>query len=153
MVNRSISEFLIFVTPGLASAAVAGAAWWTRPGRAALRTGKAAAISVARAAVERWIPVALAALISITLGVVAYAGHTLDVSSGRALHGAVIALLASAGALAIYWAMGRFVRQIAMLVGLWALSLVPLYYYAFFALVVVVTYTQCAPGNSDCPFG
>src|SRR6185437_2345043 len=152
MVNNA-SEILFYAAPGVASAAVAGAAWWTKPGRAALRAGKAAAISVVRAAVQQSVPVVLAGLISVTLGVLAYTGHALDVSSDQALHGAVIALLASALALGIYWALGRFVRQLAMLVVVWVASLVPLYFYAFFALIIVLRNTQCRPGNPGCLFG
>jgi hypothetical protein len=150
MVNNGI-EVLILGTPALASAAVAGAAWWTKPGRAALRAGRAAAISVVRAAVQQWIPVVLAGLISVAIGVLVYIGHALDVSSNQALHGAVIALLASALALGIYWALGRFVRQRAMLVVVWVASLVPLYYYAFFAWIAVAAYTQCGPQAYECP--
>ncbi|MGN6866818.1 MAG: hypothetical protein ACTHMY_00280 [Solirubrobacteraceae bacterium] len=100
MVNNA-TEVLIYATPAMASAAVAGAAWWTKPGRAALRAGKVAAMSVVRTAV----------------------------------------------------AVGRFVRQLAMVVVVWVASLVPLYFYAFFALVMVLGYTQCGPGNPGCLFG
>lgn len=150
MVNNA-SEILIFATPVVASAAVTGAAWWTQPGRAALRAGRAAAISAGRAAAPRWIPVALAALISVTVGVLAYLGRTLEVSSDRALHGAVIATLATAVALGIYWALGIVARRVATVVGLWALSLVPLYYFAFFAWIAVAGYTQCGPQAYECP--
>jgi hypothetical protein len=146
-------EILIIATPALASAAVVAAAWWTKPGRVALRAGRAAAISVVRVALRRCVPAALVASISVTLGVLAYVGHAPDVSGDQAIHGAVIALLASALALSIYWALGRFVRRLAMLVVVWVASLVPLYYYAFFALIIALTYTQCGPGASDCPLG
>jgi hypothetical protein len=135
----------------VASAAVAGAAWWTQPGRAALRAGRTAAISVGRAAAERWTPVALAALISVTLAVLAYVNHALDVSSGQALHGAVIALLASAVALGGYWALGVVVRRLVTLAGLWVVSLGPLYFYALWAWLVVLGYTQCGPQAYECP--
>lgn len=150
MVNNA-TEILIFATPVVASASVAGAAWWTRHGRAALHTGRAAAISVGRAAVERWILLALAALISITVGLLAYLGRALEVSSGQALHGAVIATLATAAALGMYWALGIVARRLATVVGLWALSILPLYYYAFFAWIAVARYTQCGPQAYECP--
>jgi hypothetical protein len=151
MVNNTPIELLIFATPALASAAVAGAAWWTEPGRAALRAGRAAAISVGRAAVQRWIPVAMVALISVTIGVLAYVGHALEVSSAQALHGAVIALLASALALGMYWGLGIVVRHLVTLGGLWVVSLLPLYFYAFFAWILVAGYTQCGPQAYECP--
>jgi hypothetical protein len=153
MVDSSIVQFLFISTPGLASAAVAGDAWWTKPARAALRAGGAAARSVGRVAVQRWIPAALVVLISVTLGVLAYVGHTPDVSGDRVIHGAVIALLASGLALSLYWGLARVVREFVTLFAVWVLSLVPLYYYAFFAFVIVVTYTQCGPASIDCPFG
>ena len=150
MVN-TVGQVLIFATPALASAAVAGAAWRMERGRAAIRAGRVAAISVARAAVRRWIPVALAALISVTIGVLAYLGHAVDVTSGRALHGALLALLASAIALGVYWVLGIVVRRLVTLGGLWALSLMPLYSYALVAWLVVAGYTQCGPQAYECP--
>jgi hypothetical protein len=150
MVNNA-TEILIFATPAVASAAVTGAAWWTKHGRATLRAGRAAAISVGRAAAQRWIPAALAALSSVTVGVLAYLGRALEVSSGQALHGAVIATLATAVALGLYWALGIVARRVATVVGLWALSLVPLYSYAFFAWIAVAGYTQCGPQAYECP--
>jgi hypothetical protein len=144
------SALLIYATPGVASAAVAGAAWWTERGRAALR---AVAGSAVRMAAKRLIPAALVALISLALGVVAYAGHAPDVSGDQAVHGAAIALLASALALSVYWGLGRFVRRFGALMAVWMVSLVPLYFYAFFALVIALTYTQCGPGNPGCLFG
>ena len=148
MVNDP-SELLIFATPALASAAVAGTAWWTRS--VAVRVGRTVAASAARAAVQRWIPVALVVLISVTIGVLAYFGRALDVSSGQALHGAVIALLASALALAGYWVLGIVARHLVIVFGVWALSLVPLYSDAFFAWIVVAGYTQCGPQAYECP--
>lgn len=150
MVNNA-AEMLIFAAPAVASAAVAGAAWWTQPGRAAIRAGRAAAISVGRAAAERWTPVVLAALISVTLAVLAYVDRALDVSSGQALHGAVIALLASAVALGMYWALGVVVRRLVTLAGLWVVSLAPLYFYALWAWLVVLGFTQCGPQAYECP--
>jgi hypothetical protein len=143
------SELLIFATPALASAAVAGTAWWTRS--VAVRVGRTVAASAARAAVQRWIPVALVVLISVTIGVLAYLGRALEVSSDRALHGAVIAALATAMALGIYWALGIVARRAATVVGLWALSLVPLYLFGFFAWIAVARYTQCGPQAYECP--
>jgi hypothetical protein len=101
--------------------------------------------------VQRWIPAALVALISATLGVLAYVGHALGVSSAQALHGAVIALLASAVALVIYWVLGRVVRHLVNLGGLWVVSLAPLYFYALWAWLVVAGYTQCGPQAYECP--
>lgn len=152
MVNSDLTVLLFYGTPAVASAVVTGAAWRTKPGRAALRAGGAAATSIVRAAVRRWIPAALVVSISAALGALAYAGHAPEVSAGQAVHGAVIALLASALALSVYWALGRFVRQLAMLIVVWVASLVPLYFYAFFALIIALTYTQCGPGNSGCLF-
>lgn len=146
-----VNNMLIYAAPALASAAVAGLAWRTKPGRAALHAGRAAAISVGRAAVQRWIPVALAALISTTIGVLVYLGHALDVSSGQALHGAVIAVVASILALAGYWALGIVARHFVTVFGVWALSLMPLYYYAFLAWIAVAGYTQCGPQAYECP--
>lgn len=153
MVNNDLRVLLIYATPAVASAVVGGAAWWTRPGRAALRAGGAATMSIARAAARTCIPAALVVSISIGLGALAYGGHAPYVSSDRAVHGALIALLASVLALSVYWGLGRVVRQLAMLVVVWVASLVPLYFYAFFALVFALTYTQCGPENPGCLFG
>lgn len=150
MVNN-LAELLTYATPALASAAVAGAAWWTAPGRAALRAGSAAAISAGRAAVERWIPAALVALISVTLGVLAYVGHALEVSGAQALQGAAIAVLASGLALGMYRAMGRLARRLPWLAVGWVASLVPLYLYALLAFLIVAGYTQCGPQAYECP--
>jgi hypothetical protein len=152
MVNNDFTVVLFYGTPAVVSAVVGGAAWWTERGRAALCAGGAAAMSVVRAAVRRSIPAALVVSISVAFGGLAYAGHAPDVSAGQAVHGAVIALVASALALSVYWALGRFVRQLAMLVMVWLASLVPLYFYAFFALIFALTYTQCGPGNPGCLF-
>ena len=140
MVNN-FGEVLVLTTPALATAAVAGVTWWSRPGRAPANS----------VALGGWIPIALAALISVTIGVLAYLGHALDVSGGRALHGAVLALLASATALGAYWVLGIFVRRLVTLGGLWALSLMPLYLYALFAWLAVAGYTQCGPQAYECP--
>lgn len=86
-----------------------------------------------------------------TVGVLAYLGRALEVSSGQALHGAVIAMLATAVALGMYWALGIAARRVATVVGLWALSLVPLYYFAFFAWIALARYTQCGPQAYECP--
>lgn len=153
MVNSDFTVLLFYATPAVASAVVGGVAWWTTPGRAALRASGAAAMSIVRVAVRRCIPAALVVSISVALGALAYAGHASYVSSGRAVHGAVIAVLASALALSLYWGLGRVVRQLAMLIVVWVASLVPLYFYAFFALVFALTYTQCGPGNPGCLFG
>src|SRR5690348_9565929 len=119
MVNKDLHLLLVYATPAVASAAVGGAAWWTKPGRAALRAGGAATMSIVRAAVRRCIPAALVLSIGIGLGALAYGGHAPYVSSDRAVHGAVIALLASVLALSVYWGLGRVVRQLAMLVVVW----------------------------------
>ncbi|HET6867069.1 MAG TPA: hypothetical protein VFH80_14205 [Solirubrobacteraceae bacterium] len=150
MVNSS-TEILILATPAPASAAVAGVAWWYKPGRAAVQAGRAAAISVGRAAAQRRIPAALAALISITVGSLAYVGRALEVSSGQALHGAVIAALASAIALGLYWFLGIVIRRLVTLFGVWVLSLMPLYFYVFLAWIMVARYTQCGPQAYECP--
>jgi len=150
-VVNNATAILIFATPGVASAAVAGTAWWTKPGRAALRTGRAVAGSAVRMAAKRWTPAALVALISVAVGVLAYNGHALDVSSAQALHGAVIALLASAVALGAYWALGRVARHLGTVFGLWAVGLFPLYFYAFWAWLLVAGYTQCGPQAYECP--
>jgi hypothetical protein len=95
--------------------------------------------------------VALTAVISVTIGALAYFGHAVDVSGPRALHGALLALLASAIALGVYWVLGIVVRQLVTLGGLWVLSLMPLYFYALFAWLVVAGYTQCGPQAYECP--
>ncbi len=152
MVNNDSTVVLFYGTPAVASALVGGVAWWSKPGRTALRAGGAAAMSIVRAAVRRWIPAALVMSISVALGALAYAGHAPEVGGGQAVHGAVIALLASAPALSVYWALGRVVRQVAMLIVVWVASLMPLYFYAFIALTFALSYTQCGPGNSGCLF-
>lgn len=151
MVSSTLTQLLTFATPPLASAAIAGSAWWYEPGRAALRAGGAAAISIGRAAVQRWIPVTVAALISVAIGALVYVGRALEVSNAQALHGAVIAALASALALGVYWVLGIVVRRLVTLGGLWALSLLPLYFYGFFAWIFVARYTQCPPNAYECP--
>jgi hypothetical protein len=137
MVNNNFTELLIYATPALASAAVAGAAWWTQPGRVALRA--AGSVSVG-----------LAALIGVTIGVVVYSGHAADVSTGRALGGALVAFVASALPLGLYWAMGRLVRRLVVLVVAWVASLAPLYYYALFAVLITYSLTQCGATTSEC---
>jgi hypothetical protein len=102
-------------------------------------------------AAQRSIPAALVALISVTLGVLAYTGHALEVSSAQALHGAIIALLASALALGMYWVLGCVVRHLVTLGGLWVVSLAPLYFYALWAWLLVAGYTQCGPQAYECP--
>ena len=142
---------LLWATPAVATLAVAGAAWWTKPGSAALRAGGAASSPGGRAALRRSIPAALAALISVTLAVLAYMGHASDVTSDRALAGAAVAALASAVALGMYWAIGRVVRHLVTLAGLWVVALMPLYFYAFVVFLWVATYTQCGPQSYECP--
>jgi hypothetical protein len=63
----------------------------------------------------------------------------------------VLALLASALALTMYWALGIVVRHLVTLAGLWVVSLVPLYFYAFFAWLIVAGHTQCGPQAYECP--
>jgi hypothetical protein len=148
MVN-SFTELLICGTPAVVTAAVAGTAWWTQPPRRALRVGGAVAGSALRRAARREIPVALVALTSVACGVLAFVTHPADVSGGRALGGAVVALMASALPLSLYWVMGRVVRRLLVLVVAWAVSLAPLYYYALFAALIVFSLSQCGPA-SDC---
>jgi hypothetical protein len=150
MVNK-LEQILAVSTPALASAAVAGAAWWSQHGNDVLRAGRAAASSVGRVVIRRWIPVALAALISVTIGALVYSGHAVEVSGARALHGALLALLASAIALGVYWILGIVVRRLVTLAGLWVLGLMPLYFYALFAWLVVAGYAQCGPQAYECP--
>jgi hypothetical protein len=146
MVNNNPAELLVYATPGLASLVVACAAWWAAPGRAG-------AIPAVTASVRRYIPAALVALISVTLGVVAYAGHAPGLTGDRALEGGVVAFLASALPLSLYWLMGRVLRPLVAVVMAWAVGLAPLYYYALIASLIVVGYTQCGPGSTDCPLG
>ncbi len=152
MVSKPLSEILVYATPALASLAVAGSAWWTAPGRVGtLRARRTAVFSACRVVAKRWIPVALVALISVTLGVLAYSGHAPDVSRSQALAGAAIALLACGMALSMYWALGRLVRRLPFLVVGWIASLVPLYAYALLALLIVAGHTQCGPEAYECP--
>lgn len=127
----SSTQLIAFATPAVASVAVVCAARW---------------------AAKRWIPAALVAVISVTLGVVAYLARAPGLSIGQAIAGAVVAVLASSLPLSLYWAMGRFVRDLVALVVGWVASLAPLYFYALYALLFVVAYTQCG-GSSGCPFG
>jgi hypothetical protein len=150
---RESSQPLAYAMPALASLAVVCAAWWTAPRRAALRPGGTAANPIVRLIGRRWIPAVLVAVIGATLGVLAYLGHAPGLSSGRAIGGAVVALVASSLPLSLYWAMGRFVRDMVALVVAWLASLVLLYYYALIAALIVVGYTQCGPGSSSCPLG
>lgn len=124
--------------------AVACAAWWTAPRHVAPPP-----VSIAK----RLIPAALVAVITVTVGVVAYLGHAPGVSTGRAIGGAVVAVLASVLPLSLYWAAGRFVRDLVDLVLAWLASLAPLYIYAVIESLIVVAYTQCGPGSSECPLG
>jgi hypothetical protein len=148
MVSRPLSESLLFAAPALASLAVAGASWWAKPGRVP-RSGDEA--EAGRAIAPRWIAVALAALISVAFGVEAYVDHAAEVSSGQALGGAVIALLATTVPLGVYWAMGLLTRRLEWLVVVWVASLVPLYVYALVALLLVISHTQCGPQAYECP--
>jgi hypothetical protein len=139
--------------PALASLAVVCAAWWTAPRRAALRPGGTAANPIVRPIGRRWFPASLVLVISATLGVLAYLCHAPDLSGDRAIGGAVVAVVAASLPLSLYWALGRFVRDIVALVVAWMASLVLLYYYALIAVLIVVGYTQCGPGSSSCPLG
>ena len=151
MVSNALSEVLLYGTPAVASLAVAGSAWWTASGRTTVDRTRAGGMSVSRVAGQRWISAALVAAISVALGVLSYAGHAPDVSRSQALDGAAIALLASAPPLGMYWALGRLVRRLPSLVVGWIASLVPLYFYAFLALVIVAGHTQCGPEAYECP--
>ena len=64
-----------------------------------------------------------------------------------------VAAGASAIPLSVYYAIGRFVRAVSVIVITWIASLMLLYPYAFIASICVVTQTQCGPGASDGPFG
>lgn len=158
MVNRPDEPvvFMIYATPAAASLAVAVAAWWTAPGRAPLAQIAAWRSAVARSAAVRvarwrWVPVALVVLVSAAIGVLAYLTRVPDVNSSRALGGAAIALAASLVPLSIYYAIGRLIKHAMTMLGVWLVSLLPLYYYAVVALIVVSASTQCTPGQYDCP--
>jgi hypothetical protein len=93
------------------------------------------------------------ASISVAFGLVAYLGHAPGLSSDRAVEGAVVAFLASAMPLSLYWLIGGVSRKLLLVAVVWAVSLAPLYYYALVAALVVVGYTHCGPGSTDCPLG
>jgi hypothetical protein len=156
MVNNDLIVFVILATPALASPSVAAAAWWTAPGRAPLGQvaawrSAAARTAAARVARWRWAPAALVVLISAALGLLAYLSRAPDVSGSRALDGAAIALAASAIPLSMYYTLGRLIRRAMAVLVVWLLSLLPLYYYAIFAVIVVASWAQCTPGQYECP--
>ena len=150
MVN-SLTEALLFATPALVSLAVTSATWWTAPDRAAPRAGGTVATRSVRVGPKQLIPIWLVGLISATLGVLAYLGHAPEVGSGQAVHGGAIAFLATAFPLGMYWVLARLARRMPSVVVGWVASLVPLYFYAFFAWIWVAGYTQCGPQAYECP--
>jgi hypothetical protein len=73
-------------------------------------------------------------------------------SAGRAIEGIFVAVLASVIAMSGYWLLGRLLDLITLVVA-WGLGLVPLYYYAGVASLVVIGYTQCGAPGISCPLG
>lgn len=84
-------------------------------------------------------------------GVAVYAGRDAGVTTGRALHGAVVAALATGLPLTGYYALAAWARPRLVVFGCWVLSLVPLYIYFLIVLFGVAGLTNCPPGVSDCP--
>ena len=93
MISES-SQLLAYAMPALASLAVVCAAWWTAPRRAAPQPGGTAANPIVGLIGRRWIPASLVAVISASLGMLAYLCHAPGLSGDRAIGGAVVALIA-----------------------------------------------------------
>jgi hypothetical protein len=91
------------------------------------------------------------ALPSLLVGLLGFVTHAPDVSGSRALEGAGIAAVASLFALTLYYIAGRFIGPLLALFAFWLVSLVPLYYVWFLAGIAVATFTQCTPGQYECP--
>jgi hypothetical protein len=98
-----------------------------------------------------WWSRGLTPLISALLALWSYLARAYDVTDGRALAGAVIAVLGSALPLSVYHLAGRHIKRPVVLAACWLISLIPLYYYSFFVGLAVAAYTQCAPGQYECP--
>jgi hypothetical protein len=88
----------------------------------------------------------LVALISGGIAVLVYVNHRAGLNSAQALGWTAVAVIATAFPLTVYWALGRLIRRLALVLVAWLLSLAPLYYYAYVVVFVVVVATQCAPG-------
>jgi hypothetical protein len=134
--NVDVVRMITVATPALATLLVLVTAWRT---------------SHTSGAGGRGAPTALTSGISATLGAVAYLGRATGVESSQVLEGAVIAFLATALALSAYAVIGRFTRRLPFALLAWLATLVPLYVYAFFALLAVAGRTQCPPDAYECP--
>jgi hypothetical protein len=85
------------------------------------------------------------------VGVTVYADRAAGVSSGRALHAAVLAAVATAVPLTGYYGLAAWVRWRVLVYGCWVLSLFPLYIYAVALFFGILSAATCAPGAYDCP--
>lgn len=135
-VGDSMTRSLFFGLPALAGLAVALAAW-VRTRRFDPHLRNAVLIGVV--------------VLSAGVGIAVYLGRAPGVSGSSALEGAAIASLACALLAGVYYAAGRYIRQLVALVGFWVASLLPYYYFAVFVTIVVAAFSQCPPGSYECP--
>jgi hypothetical protein len=113
-----------------------------------------AGICTARLARPRTHAIALAGIATLSLMIAAgtLAGHASDVSVSEALIGAMIAgVFGSAIPLTVYFELGYRVRSRVALACCWLISAVPLSFYVFIVLFIVVAQTRCAPHQYECP--
>jgi hypothetical protein len=131
-----MTRLVFFGLPALAGLAVAIAAW--APTR--------------RFGPHRLNPVLIGiVLLSAGVGMAVYLGRAPGVSGGSALEGATIASLACVLLAGVYYAAGRYIRQLVALVVFWAASLLPYYYFAVLVTIIVAAFSQCPPGSYECP--
>ena len=104
-----------------------------------------------RVSAAPWCSRGLALLISGLVSLWSYLARASDVSAGRALGGASIAALASSVVLSLYHLAGRHIQRPLLLAAGWLASLIPLYYFYFILAIATARYTQCAPGQYECP--
>ena len=97
------------------------------------------------------IPLALAVAAGTVVAVLVFGGRESDVTTARAVEGAVVAGTSAAVALAAYYMLGRLVRHPVALGAAWLFSLVPLYLGGFLVLIWTADLTQCTPDDYECP--